>query len=141
MLLNLEMLRAFDYKNKWRYFAKHNVDPKRFIFPDQDILNGIIKVKIVPRNPQFNMLMSHFEEYKGSVDDIVVIHLGGFKPWQPTCKHPLKDRYFIYTKMVSWKIKKESYLVYSLKFLKKHPFFFLELKYWRILRDLLFSKK
>ncbi|MDR1952458.1 MAG: glycosyltransferase family 8 protein [Elusimicrobiota bacterium] len=140
MLLNLQTLRDFNYKDKWRDFAKHNVNPDRFMFPDQDILNGIIKDKILPLDSKFNMLMSHFSDFKGQIEDIVVIHLGGFKPWQPTCKHPLKEMYFIYAAMVPWKIKRESYLVYSLKFFKKHPLFFLQAKYWKILKNLFFHK-
>jgi lipopolysaccharide biosynthesis glycosyltransferase len=139
IIFNLKKLKDFDFNNKWRGFIKL-YGTEKLELPDQDILNSVITKDILFLPIEYNMITEFAENYKSDIANIVVIHFTGWKPWQSICTHSLRDMYWKYVKFIPWEIKKEGYLNGCLKFIRKQPFFFLKIKYWKLIQKIIVSK-
>jgi lipopolysaccharide biosynthesis glycosyltransferase len=140
IIFNLKKLRDFGFSAKWRNYVKFN-ETKNFKFYDQDIWNAVIPSKDILFLPvEYNLMVEYVEMIK-NIKDAVVIHFGGWNPWQPTCTHPLRHMYWDYVKLVPYRVKKEEgYLKYFIKFVSRKPFFFLKLRYWKAGKEFIMYK-
>lgn len=148
LLMNLKKLREFNFYEKWKAFAMDKDNISKIVFVDQDVLNAVISEKVLILPPLFNMLTIYAKEFlaqKKNVEDIVIIHFAGAKPWHPSCVHPLREIYFKYMPFSPWDLTSKTarlaaYLDFVFSFLRKHPLFFLEKKYWFMIKNVLWGK-
>lgn len=118
MLLNLDLIRQdkkFELaRNKFKDYLKFN-------FPEQDLLNDLIKDKFKILHPKYNWIISNTYYTKKQLNnfygidkneindnDISIFHYAGFKPWNtigiPYSKY--WDKYFNMTLKKDIKLKK-----------------------------------
>jgi lipopolysaccharide biosynthesis glycosyltransferase len=73
-------------------------------FWDQDALNAILKNSFRPLPEQWNFIRTTISESDLKSQDIRILHfVGGHKPWNFYCEHPLKSQYFKYMAHTPWK--------------------------------------
>ena len=117
MLLNLEEMRKDNIiEESIKYFNSHYE-----VFGDQDILNVVVKDKVIPLSYRYNCNSTFFEEkdaqflsdfYQEKVyqtsrenyDNVVILHFAGHKPWTKWFTHSyLKPLWLEYSKEASRK--------------------------------------
>lgn len=109
-LFNISHIRAFDFMDSVLEFINNtSIELK---YHDQDVLNYILKGKIKTLDHKWNMLECYyidkskinlFEDVKEGMEDTKIIHFSSsFKPWNFGCRHPRKQEYFNYLKMIPW---------------------------------------
>ncbi|MGD9153549.1 MAG: glycosyltransferase family 8 protein [Gammaproteobacteria bacterium] len=127
LLMDLNKLRKINFIKKCQnYFNKYI---NNIVWPDQDILNGVLGEKTLFIAPKFNssvydniMTSQDYYEYlefygkslcysddevQTSINQPVILHyVGAYKPWIHPGKYSLhKDQYWKYYNMSPWKTK------------------------------------
>lgn len=121
MLLNLDYLRAMNFKEKmFSFVASYG---GRLLYHDQDVVNGVLHGHILPLPPRYN-LHDHLFRRKRALSDEeahladremqpehrVIIHFSSKrKPWGTRCLHPLRKLYFHYLDMTEWRGQRPQY--------------------------------
>ena len=110
MLLNLKKMRKDNIEAKSiRYFQTN-----KEVFGDQDVLNVVVKDKVIPISYRYNLNSTFFEEKdaeflskfygekiyptpRENYNKAAVLHFSGFKPWTVYFNHPyLKKLWYNY---------------------------------------------
>lgn len=107
MLVNLKRWRQSNFLNECLNYAIENKEKLRF--PDQDILNGVLKGKWTKLDISWNVTRMFFDRntddwtkeiqplIKNAKSNPKIIHYTTWqKPWFYLDTHPLKERYFFY---------------------------------------------
>ena len=122
-------------------------DSKRLVYPDQDVINVVLKGKIFFLKEKYNTQEGFFVEGRETqshetqdgvneaIHDSCVLHYTGCKPWDWFCDHPLKDVYYQFKRDTLW----ENNLFMETKWLRSFSLFYNELK--RVLRKYREPKK
>lgn len=113
MLINLDYWRKYNIGAAVLEYVK--MYPERLRFDDQDVLNALLHKQRLFIPHRWNYQDGFFrrkrkcrQESMSAIDKemshAVIIHFtGGKKPWNPKCMHPLKNLYFKYLDLTSWK--------------------------------------
>jgi lipopolysaccharide biosynthesis glycosyltransferase len=149
VVFNINNLREFKFYDKMKNFISDKNNVSKLRIAEQDILNEIVTERVLILPDIYNMIFSlciKYLEQKKDVNDIVVIHYAGAKPWHPTCPHPLRDIYFKYALLSPWDLTSKltrikDYIDFAISFLKRHPLFFLDKKYPRMIKNIIKFKK
>lgn len=125
LLLNIKYLRDINFTDKALAYIKDN--HKKIILHDQDVLNALLHGRVKFISITWNMLDCFYKnppfiadkyqtELKACWNFPTVIHFSGpLKPWHKGCPHPLKQKYFDYSKQIPWGCKKKQHgVVFSL---------------------------
>lgn len=107
---NIAQLRLFDFFSKVQDYLKTVKVPLKY--HDQDIMNYVLRGRIKTLEHKWNMLECFYleEEKRTLFSDVVegmsdtkIIHFSSaFKPWNFGCRHPKKNEYYRYLKMIPW---------------------------------------
>jgi lipopolysaccharide biosynthesis glycosyltransferase len=108
MLINLEYWRIHKVKEKVLDFIKRKPEAIRYV--DQDGLNSIINGNWLEVHPRYNLhtrllYIEHASDspVKEAIDNPVIIHFTGPKPWYLKNIHPFKRYYWKYLRMTPYK--------------------------------------
>jgi lipopolysaccharide biosynthesis glycosyltransferase len=115
LLLNLERWRSEEIGPRALEFCASN--PDRITYHDQCAVNHIVQGKFFVLDRKWNFQVEHMtrvSEYKfhpGSrreASSAAIIHFTSqSKPWQFMCTHPMKELYFKYLELTTWRGFKE----------------------------------
>ena len=110
-----------------KYWREHNLlqsclafvgqYPERIVLNDQDILNYLCRESKVEIPLKYNVqsdylfkpkylffdVWRHHDEWIEAINDPVILHFSGDRPWEEGCKHPYKDEFFKYRNETIWK--------------------------------------
>lgn len=110
-LINLRYIRENKLTHEFINYIKNN--PDTLEMPDQDVLNYVLRDLKITLPLKYNVQEGFYrkqvvkchsddEQYLNSIYDPHVVHYTKDKPWQKTCKHPLKGLYYNYKKETLW---------------------------------------
>lgn len=113
------------------YWREHSVsqqfvecflqNPSKFQFPDQSIINKVLRDKILTLPTRYNVTFPTFvlpykeiikrwgsplyskEEYENAKKNPAIIHYTNYRPWKKWCLHPKKKYYRKYLAMTPYK--------------------------------------
>lgn len=122
MLINLKYWRTHDsLVNFMSYLENYR---ERIVSHDQDILNVIFQDHKILLPIKYNLqegflyrkrrffYWDHAEEFAQSIENPVILHYTVNKPWQKTCKHPMKKIFLDLCNQTVWKgFKMQNYPV------------------------------
>jgi lipopolysaccharide biosynthesis glycosyltransferase len=134
MVFDIEKLKTFNFNAKWRQYLKH-ISPASLKFPDQDILNEVLKGNVFYMSIEYNATGSHYEYLfrRNSADKILIYHYTPGKPLNFDCPPSLRKLYFKFSQMTYWK---ENMFHFWLRRFKINPLFFLKPKYRRQIKEM-----
>jgi lipopolysaccharide biosynthesis glycosyltransferase len=134
MVYDIKKLKEFNFDAKWREYIKR-ISPNSLKFPDQDILNEVLKENIFYLPIEYNAMGVHYEYLfkRNIVDKILIYHYTPGKPLNFDCPPFLRRLYFKYSQMTYWK---ENMFHFWLRRFKINPLFFLKLKYWKQIKEM-----
>lgn len=115
MLANLEYWRKTNATKRLFNYIERNAD--KIYLPDQDPLNVIFQDEKTFIHFKYNLqsdfllktnyLLVDYSKYKTElsecVENPVVLHFSGARPWIEGCVHPYKDEFFYYRSKTLWK--------------------------------------
>lgn len=113
MLINLDYWRTHHaLENFMSYLANYR---ERIVSHDQDILNVIFQDHKILMPIKYNLqegflyrkrqfyFWDHADEFAEAVEKPVILHYTVNKPWQKTCKHPMKKLFLDLCNQTVWK--------------------------------------
>lgn len=113
LLINTKYWREHNLKERFLKYIVEN--PQKLLYPDQDVLNFILKDEKKLLSVRYNVQEGFFriereqvdlindEEVKLAVSDPYIIHYTYLKPWFRENRHPLCYIYYQYKKQTRWK--------------------------------------
>lgn len=115
LLVNLEYWRTHCVLNHFIDYMRQN--PDKIVYADQDILNYVFRENKITLPIKFNLqsglilnrVKIHFdpEEYNKTIQealqDCVIVHFSGRKPWQIACRNPFRSSFHKYFSQTLWK--------------------------------------
>ncbi|MDR2191770.1 MAG: glycosyltransferase family 8 protein [Endomicrobium sp.] len=134
MIFDIKKLREFNFNEKWREYVKH-ISPNSLKFPDQDILNEVLKDNVFYMSIEYNAMGQHYKYMfeRNTADKILIYHYTPGKPLNFDCPPSLRNLYFKYSKLTYWK---ENMFHFWLRRFEVNPLFFLKPKYWRQIKEM-----
>ena len=143
MVINIKKLKEAGFSKKWKDFVNNEKNTRELKFCEQDIFNILITDKVYFLPNIYNMSRGHcLASSKEIIENTIVAHFAGNKPWQPTCIHPLKDLYFKYEAFSpSKRSKTRHYAEYFLGFMIKKPLFLFKKGFYGKLKNFIFKKQ
>ena len=114
LLVNLEYWRTHNVLNESVEYMKFNAD--KIVFADQDIFNYIFReskiILPIKYNFQTGLIMKSVKEHynekeynkriQEALQDCVIVHFCGGKPWYTSCRHPFRSSFFKYYRQTLW---------------------------------------
>lgn len=107
ILMNLKKWREENAEEKMFNYLKDNVDKLRFM--DQDLINYVFQDQIKVVDKKFNYLVPNgfqTKEFKlkwqKDLQDAVVLHFVGWKPWEIYYENVFRDTFWTYWQMTPW---------------------------------------
>ncbi len=112
LLMDLEVMRANGLCDDLLQFADEHHE--NFLYPDQDVLNAVLKGRWLNVSPQFNAQSVIFDLRVSELPfdratvlqarrDPAIVHFSGLlKPWMDACGHPLRKLYWSHVRQTPW---------------------------------------
>lgn len=113
LLMDLEVMRQRGLCDDLLKFAdQHHED---FLYPDQDVLNAVLKGRWLSMPPQFNAQSVLFDLRMAELPferaalrvarcEPAIVHYSGLlKPWMDACGHPLRKLYWSHVRQTPWR--------------------------------------
>ena len=117
LLLNMEKIRNDNIYEKFLDFAGENKDI--IFFPDQDILNAVLKDKVKFLGNEWNKIQYDNEYIDYKKQEIKIIHHTGFpKPWEINCVNKNRNYFFKYFSMLPLSFRIKYYYIPVIQFIK-----------------------
>jgi len=116
LLINLKYWRSHSLSERFQSWMVEHIDVIRY--GDQDILNAVLKEKILLIPQKFNLMHGYlwkqtYYDYKKYENDVLdarrdptIVHFTGAKPWDAYCEgepHPLNSTFYKYQQQTKWK--------------------------------------
>lgn len=111
LLFNLDYIREHGLTDDFISYIMNN--PEKLLMPDQDVLNYVLKDCKMMLPVQFNAQEEFYRippvvEYvndkyiQDGIENPLIVHFTGIKPWNKKCQHPLKNLYYYYRSNTVW---------------------------------------
>jgi lipopolysaccharide biosynthesis glycosyltransferase len=113
LLLDLKALREAEACSRLLTYA--DAHHERLLYPDQDVLNAVLRGRWKAVHPRYNAQSPIFDlragelpfsraEIRSARRQPAIVHFSGlFKPWTDACGHPLRKLYWSHIRQTPWR--------------------------------------